>query len=93
MPYEFAYNGFFDNDGGWYSAVLTGPGGTVFASSPVFPGDNDETFSGVLPAGDYQLVTYGRSRGNVSYSFSIVPAPASGALLGFAGVLAGRRRR
>lgn len=93
MPYEFAYNGFFDNDGGWYSASLIGPGGTVFASSPLFPGDNDEMFSGVLAAGDYQLVTYGNSRGNISYSFSIVPAPASAALLGSAGVLAARRRR
>lgn len=93
MSYEFAYNGFFDNDGGWYSASLTGPGGTVFASSPLFPGDNDETFSGVLAAGEYQLVTYGSSRGNVSYSFSIVPAPMSGALLGFAGAFAARRRR
>lgn len=93
MPFEFAYNGFFDNDGGWYSASLTGPGGTVFASSPLFPGDNDEMFKGVLGAGDYQLVTYGGSRGNISYSFSIIPAPASAALLGSAGVLAARRRR
>jgi len=91
--YEFEYIGFFDNDGGWYSAVLTGLSGSVFASSPVFPGENEEMFSGVLPAGEYKLVTFGISRGDISYSFSFIPAPASGVLLGFAGVLGVRRRR
>ena len=48
---------------------------------------------GVLPAGDYQLVTRATSNGDISYNFSFVPTPSGALLLGFAGVHGVRRRR
>ena len=93
VAFEFDYNASFSNDGGWYAAFLSGPGGTVFSSAPLFPGDNSESFMGVLPAGEYQLITRATSNGDISYNFSFVPTPSSALVLGFAGVLGARRRR
>lgn len=92
--YSFEVAAMFDNDGGFNGISLTGPGGVVFQGGGNLPGfDGDGLFEGSLEPGEYQLVTRAGSIGSINYSFSIIPAPASGVLLGFAGVLGARRRR
>ena len=88
---ELSTSGFFDNDGGSSSLSLVGPLGVVFtAGGQMF---FEQEYSGVLMPGEYVLHTLVGSRGDIDYSFSIIPAPSGMALIGVAGLGLMRRRR
>jgi len=82
------------------SVFLVKVGGTtIFDSDVLSPGSASYPID--LPAGDIQVL-FGNSNSNITSpdsvatftgSLAVVPAPASGAVLGFAGVLGARRRR
>lgn len=79
-------------DFGTWSVVLTDESGTVF----VF--DRDNVFNGfvregVLPAGEYTLLSYTSGTASASFRIDIVPAPGTGALAIMSSVVLVRRRR
>lgn len=81
-----------DPDFGTWSVVLTNESGTIF----VF--DRDNVFNGfvregVLPAGDYTLLSSTAGNAGAGFQIDIIPAPGTGALAIMSSTVLVRRRR